>query len=122
MAISAISAETLEKRSIDNITDLLKAIPGTATVDQGTSQRKLVIRGVNSAGEPLTGLYYDETFIQGAPSTTNDAGQRMPELRLFDVERVEVLRGPQGTLYGASSMSGTVRALFNKPTSEFQAR
>ena len=122
MAISAISGETLEKRSLDNVTDLLKVVPGTAVVDQGTAQRKLVVRGVNSAGEPLTGLYYDETFIQGAPSTTNDAGQRMPELRLFDVERVEVLRGPQGTLYGASSMSGTVRALFNKPTSEFQAR
>ncbi len=122
MAITTVGGDTLEKRSLDNVTDLLKVIPGTAIVDQGTAQRKLVVRGVNSAGEPLTGLYYDETFIQGAPSTTNDAGQRMPELRLFDVERVEVLRGPQGTLYGASSMSGTVRALFNKPTNEFGAR
>jgi iron complex outermembrane receptor protein len=122
MAISTISGETLDKRSLENVTDLLKVIPGAGIQDQGAGQRRLVVRGVNSPGEALTGLYYNESFIQGAPSTTNDAGQRMPELRLFDVERIEVLRGPQGTLYGASSMSGTVRALFNQPTSEFQAR
>src|SRR5262249_53260179 len=52
----------------------------------------------------------------------NDAGQRLPDMGLLDVERIEVLRGPQGTLYGAGSMGGTVRVLFNKPTQEFATR
>ena len=119
LAITVVSGETIEKRGIDNVTDLLRTTPGLAVVDQGAGQRRLIVRGVNTAGETSTGLYYDETPIPGAPSTTNDAGQRMPDVRLLDVERIEMLRGPQGTLYGAGSMGGTVRALFNKPTSEF---
>ncbi len=122
LAITVVSGETLEKRGIDNVTDLLRSTPGLAVLDQGAGQRRLIVRGVQSAGEAQTGLYYDETPIPGAPSTTNDAGQRMPDARLLDVERIEVLRGPQGTLYGAGSMGGTVRALFNKPTSAFETQ
>lgn len=119
MSMLAVSGETLKQRGIDNVTDLLRATPGLSLIDQGAGQRRLVVRGVQSAGEAQTGLYYDETPMSaGAPSTTNDAGQRTPELRLFDVERIEVLRGPQGTLYGSGSMGGTVRVLFNKPTYE----
>ena len=122
LAITVVSGDTLEKRGVDNLTDLVRTTPGLALVDQGTGQRRLIVRGVVSGGEAQTGQYYDETPIPGAPSTTNDAGQRMPDARLFDVERIEVLRGPQGTLYGAGSMGGTVRALFNKPTSEFSTQ
>ncbi|MGH8237606.1 MAG: TonB-dependent receptor plug domain-containing protein, partial [Steroidobacteraceae bacterium] len=122
VAITVVSGETLEKRGIDNVPDLLRLTPGLGTVNQGAGQQRLVVRGVQSAGEAQAALYYDETPIPGAPSTTNDAGQRMPEARLFDVERIEVLRGPQGTLYGAGSMGGTVRALFKRPTSEFETQ
>lgn len=122
MSMLAVTGEAMKDRGIDNVADLLRATPGLSLVDQGAGQRRLVMRGVQSAGEAQTGLYYDETPVSaGAPSTTNDAGQRSPELRLFDVERVEVLRGPQGTLYGSGSMGGTVRVLFNKPTHEFGA-
>jgi iron complex outermembrane recepter protein len=122
MSMLAVSGKTLEERGIDNIADLLRATPGLSLVDQGPGQRRLVIRGVQSAGEAQTGLYYDETPVSGgAPSTTNDAGQRSPELRLFDIERIEVLRGPQGTLYGSGSMGGTVRVLFNKPEYDYAA-
>ena len=120
LAISAVSGTTLLDRGIDNVSDLLRTTPGLAVLDQGAGQRRFIVRGVQSAGEAQTGLYYDEASISaGAPGTTNDAGQRMPEIRLFDVERVEVLRGPQGTLYGSGSMGGTVRLLFNKPTNEY---
>lgn len=122
MSLLAVTGESLHERGIDNVADLLRTTPGLSLVDQGAGQKRLVIRGVQSAGETQTGLYYDETPVgAGAPSTTNDAGQRSPELRLFDVERLEVLRGPQGTLYGSGSMGGTVRVLFNKPTYEFAA-
>lgn len=122
MSMLAISGATMTERGIDNVADLLRATPGLSLVDQGAGQKRLVIRGVQSAGEAQTGLYYDETPVSaGTPSTTNDAGQRSPELRLFDVERIEVLRGPQGTLYGSGSMGGTVRVLFNKPTYDYAA-
>ncbi|MGH8241433.1 MAG: TonB-dependent receptor plug domain-containing protein, partial [Steroidobacteraceae bacterium] len=123
LAISAISGETLVDRSIDNIADLLRTTPGLTVQDQGPGQTRLVIRGVQSAGEAVTGLYYDEAPVSaGSPGTTNDAGQRMPEVRLIDVDRVEVLRGPQGTLYGSGSMGGTVRVIFNKPEQAYAAR
>lgn len=122
LSMLAVSGETLRDKGVDNVSDLLRTTPGLTIVDQGASQRRLVIRGVQSAGEAQTGLYYDETPVSGgAPSTTNDPGQRMPEIRLFDVGRVEVLRGPQGTLYGSGSMGGTVRVLFNKPTFDYAA-
>jgi iron complex outermembrane recepter protein len=122
LAISAVSGETLLDRGIDTASDLLRTTPGLSVLDQGAGQRRLIVRGVQSAGEAQTGLYYDEAPVgAGSPGTTNDAGQRMPEIRLFDVERVEVLRGPQGTLYGSGSMGGTVRVLFNKPTEEYAA-
>jgi iron complex outermembrane receptor protein len=123
LAVSAVSGATLADRGIDNVSDLLRTTPGLAVLDQGAGQRKLIVRGVQSAGESQTGLYYDEAPVgAGSPGTTNDAGQRMPEIRLFDVERVEVLRGPQGTLYGSGSMGGTVRVLFNKPTDAYAAQ
>jgi iron complex outermembrane recepter protein len=123
LAVSAVSGATLVDRGIDNVSDLLRTTPGLGVLDQGAGQRRFIVRGVQSAGEAQTGLYYDEALVSsGSPGTTNDAGQRMPEIRLFDVERIEVLRGPQGTLYGSGSMGGTVRVLFNKPTNEYQTQ
>jgi iron complex outermembrane receptor protein len=85
LAISAVSGATLLDRGIDNVTDLLRTTPGLAVLDQGAGQRRFIVRGVQSAGEAQTGLYYDEAPVSsGSPGTTNDAGQRMPEIRLFD--------------------------------------
>lgn len=122
ISLFAVSGRELADRGIDNVSDLMRASPGLTVIDQGPGQRRLVIRGIQSAGESQVGLYYDEAPLGGgAPSTTNDAGLRMPEVRLVDVARIEVLRGPQGTLYGAGSMGGTVRVLFNKPSQEYEA-
>ncbi len=83
-----------------------------AVQDQGPGDKKYVIRGVQSVGAATTGLYFDEIVMTA--NNRQDGGGRQPDLKLFDVERVEVLRGPQGTLYGASSMSGTIRVVSNK--------
>jgi outer membrane receptor protein involved in Fe transport len=72
---------------------------------------------VRSAGEATVGLYYDETPLTGPAGTTADASSTSADVNLFDVERVEVLRGPQGTLYGSGSMGGTLRVILNKPDS-----
>ena len=86
---------------------------GLSYNDLGPGDKKYVIRGVTSTGPATVGVYYDETVITA--SNSNDGGGREPDIRLFDLDRIEVLKGPQGTLYGASSMSGTIRYITKKP-------
>jgi iron complex outermembrane receptor protein len=115
MAITAVPAEVLADAGAQNINDMIKMVPGVSVQDAGAGQSRISIRGIYAAGEPTTGIYYDETSIPGSVGTTNDAGGHQPDLNLFDIDRVEVLRGPQGTLYGASSMGGAIRLISNKP-------
>jgi iron complex outermembrane recepter protein len=118
IAISAITGETLSNSGVQGIADLAASVPSLGFVDAGPAFRRVVIRGIQAAGEPTVGTYYDETPVTGSVGSANDAGGSTPELRLFDVERVEVLRGPQGTLYGSGSMGGTLRVIYNKPKFE----
>jgi outer membrane receptor protein involved in Fe transport len=115
LSIAAISGDTLAKTGATQMTDYFRQVPNlNVTASQGGSNR-ISIRGVNAAGEATVGLYYDETPVTGPSGTTQDSGGVAADMNLFDVERVEVLRGPQGTLYGSSSMAGTLRIIFNKP-------
>ena len=115
LSITAVSGELLERRGADDFIDYASSIPGLALVDQGPGERRLVIRGINGVGESQVGLYYDESFVTGAPGAEADSGARQPDFKLVDIDRVEVLRGPQGTLYGAGSVGGTLRVITNKP-------
>lgn len=118
VSIAAVSGETLAKLGATQLPDYFRQIPNL-NLTQGTLGRsRISIRGVNAAGEATVGLYFDETPITGPSGTSQDPGNNAPDLNLFDVERVEVLRGPQGTLYGASSMAGTLRIIFKKPNDE----
>ena len=118
MSIAAFDEASLRARGADNFLDYARAVPGLSVQDQGPGDKKYVIRGVQSVGAATTGLYFDEIVMTA--NNRQDGGGRQPDLKLFDIERVEVLRGPQGTLYGASSMSGTIRIVANKPdASEF---
>ncbi|MGV3479204.1 MAG: TonB-dependent receptor [Sphingobium sp.] len=115
ISISAVTGDTIANSGVQSIADLNASVPSLTFVDGGPSSRRVVIRGIQAAGEPTVGTYYDETPVTGAIGAGNDAGGSTPELRLFDVERVEVLRGPQGTLYGSGSMGGTLRVIYEKP-------
>lgn len=115
LAISAISGSTLEGMGITDTDQLARATPDLVFRESANGGSRIIMRNVQAAGEPTVGLYYDETPIIGSVGVNNDAGGNTPTLRLFDLERVEVLRGPQGTLYGSSSETGTVRLIFNKP-------
>jgi outer membrane receptor protein involved in Fe transport len=74
-----------------------------------------MVRGLNLPGESTVGLYYDNITMTGTGAEAGDFGRNQADLDLFDIERVEVLRGPQGTQYGANSVSGVVRIITNKP-------
>jgi outer membrane receptor protein involved in Fe transport len=119
ISITAVSQATLEQDEIKDINDFSRIAPGVSLIPSGqsttnsaqsTGDRTVVIRGISAtAGSPTTGIYLDDTPIQG-----REAGTVYPAI--FDIERVEVLRGPQGTLFGAGSEGGTVRFITPTPS------
>lgn len=113
MSIQAISGDDLEQRGIDQFIDFARSISGLSFEDQGPGDKEIVLRGLQSTGAATTGLYFDDIVMTS--NHRQDGGGRQPDIKLVDMERIEVLKGPQGTLYGASSMGGTVRMITNKP-------
>jgi outer membrane receptor protein involved in Fe transport len=110
IAISAISAEDFERRNALSMDDLQTAVPGLRMVDIGTGSQRIQMRGVSQyLGQATVGNYIDEV------SVTNIGPSGVAEVQLLDLERVEVLRGPQPALYGESSMGGTIRYITAKP-------
>jgi iron complex outermembrane receptor protein len=109
-AISAVTGTTLEAMGAQSFTDYARSIPGLTFQDAGAGRQIPTIRGINpSAGRPAVGYYIDET-----PIPTSYSGFVVnPEL--IDLARVEVLRGSQGTLYGSSSIGGTIKLVPNSP-------
>jgi iron complex outermembrane recepter protein len=110
ISIVALSADELQKRQITSIDDLTGAVPGLAIQSGSNSQRRIELRGVgNTYGTfSLIGLYLDEADV-------TSAGEAQLDLPTYDLERVEVLRGPQGTLYGEGSAGGTIRFITKNP-------
>lgn len=115
IAISVATGVALERSGTTSFTDLTRTAPSLRIVDSGPGNRRVLIRGIQSSGEPTVGVYYDEVPVSGSVSTSSDSAGTTPDFRLFDVERAEVLRGPQGTLFGSGSMGGTMRIIFKKP-------
>jgi iron complex outermembrane receptor protein len=113
VSIQAISGDTLQSAGVAGIMGIAGDIPGLSVQDLGPGDKKYVIRGINSTGDATTGVYYGEAVISG--SNSDDGGGFESDIRLYDMDRIEVLRGPQGTLYGASSMSGTIRFIPKAP-------
>ncbi len=114
-SIAAVTNEDLEQSGATNIVDVARNIPGLYITDLGPGQSQVAIRGI-SAGQVVrdqpgvkesVGIYLDESPISVALFT--------PDLDLYDLDRIEVLRGPQGTLYGAGSDAGTVRYITAQP-------
>jgi iron complex outermembrane recepter protein len=111
-SIAVVSGEDADEAGSRSTSDLTAQVAALASTDLGSGQNKLAIRGLSDGfiagrSQSLVGLYLDESRL------TDDAPD--PNLRLVDINRIEVVRGPQGTLYGAGSMGGLVRIITNKP-------
>lgn len=113
IAIQALTGDALSKSGATQFSDYASRVPSLSFQDLGPGDKKYIIRGINSTGAATVGAYYDEAVISA--DNRNDGGGRNTDIRLYDIERIEVLKGPQGTLYGASSESGTIRIITNKP-------
>jgi outer membrane receptor protein involved in Fe transport len=117
--ISAVSGEVLQRGIITDAVEALRTVPGVTMQDRGFRNAGvatgIVMRGINVdngsngdvplAAAPTVTTYVNDTAVYGA-------------FILKDIERVEVLRGPQGTLYGSGSLAGTVRYIMRKPDTE----
>lgn len=119
IAVTVLSSEDLRKSGIVDIAQIAARTPGFTYQEQIGNQQEVVIRGIGtlrltgSAAEPSVGLFVDEVYI-GRRGTASPA--------IFDLERVEVVRGPQGTLYGKNVVGGAVNLITARPSHETSGR
>jgi len=116
VAVTVINTDSLDRLGLSSLSDFENLVPSLSVQEYGPGQNKISIRGIADPGnidptnledQSLVAVYLDDTPISLQGAT--------PDLKVFDLERVEVLRGPQGTLYGAGSMAGTIRFISRKP-------
>ena len=115
LSMRVLSGADLGRSAIETFDRAAQQLPGLTPTSTGTGRTRLTLRGVYGSGEATTALYYNDVPVSGPSGTTADPGSSFPELLLVDLDRLEVLRGPQGTLYGASAMGGAVKAVFSRP-------
>ena len=114
--ITAVSGQTISDSGLSDLNDIAAVVPGLVTADLGADSgvnNSLIMRGLNANNPGATNILPNvvepsvSTYLNNTPVYLN--------LKLADLNRVEVLRGPQGTLYGSGSVGGTVRFIFNEP-------
>ena len=120
LAVSAFSGETLERTGATQVTDLQGSVPNLNLVQgRGSSNAtNIYIRGIGQPDalqtfDPAVGVYVDDVYYSRIRGSQFD---------LLDLERIEVLRGPQGTLYGKNTIGGALRLVSRRPGQEFRAR
>jgi iron complex outermembrane recepter protein len=108
-SVSVISGDRLEKEHAQRLSDYLTKVPSANVIESQAGQSRIVLRGINTGGVGATvATYIDEAPFGSATALANGAVD-VPDIDPFDLARVEVLRGPQGTLYGANSLGGLVK-------------
>ena len=115
ISLTAVTGADIQDRGLTDLSSLAQSVPGVSIRTSGPGMTELEMRGIASVGgnSPTVGFYFDETPLT-APSATNE-GKIVISPALYDLNRVEVLRGPQGTLYGSGSMGGTIKLVPNAP-------
>ncbi|MDE2296152.1 MAG: TonB-dependent receptor [Gammaproteobacteria bacterium] len=115
ISITALSGAELQAAGLTNMLAVAQQVPGLSFKTAGPGQTEFEMRGLTSTGgeSPTVGFYLDETAL--TPPAMAQNGKVVIDPDLYDLNRIEVLRGPQGTLYGAGSMGGTVKLVTNPP-------
>jgi len=122
ISITAVSGTELQARGIVDFASLASETPGISMRTNGPGQTEFEMRGMTSSGgnSPTVGFYLDDVPMTSPAQAQN--GKVVIDPSLYDLNRAEMLRGPQGTLYGSGSMGGTVKLITNQPnTQEFHA-
>jgi iron complex outermembrane recepter protein len=115
ISMSALSGDQMAAAGINSVEDVVHDIPGLSMRSSGPGLTEFEARGLASNGgaAPTVGFYLDEVPL--SPPAMAQVGKVVIDPNLYDISRVEVLRGPQGTLYGSGSMGGTIKVVTNQP-------
>ena len=122
-SVTVVGGAALERQQATNFQDYLKLVPGLQLNQSTPGVGRLVLRGINTGGVASTVAVYVDEVPFGSSSGLVNGAILAGDFDTFDVSRIEVLRGPQGTLYGASSLGGVLKFVTNEPdTDAFAAR
>jgi iron complex outermembrane recepter protein len=115
ISLSAVTGDQLAAAGIATVEDVARFVPGLSMRSSGPGTTEYEARGLASNGgaAPTVGFYLDEVPL--SPPALAQDGKVVIDPDLYDVNRIEVLRGPQGTLYGSGSMGGTIKIVTNQP-------
>ncbi|MDH7973120.1 TonB-dependent receptor [Sphingomonas sp. AR_OL41] len=114
-SISIVSGAVLEQRHATSLVDYAALVPGLSLQQQNAGEARVILRGINTGGSsPTVAIYIDDTPFGSSTGQTN-AAHLAGDIDPFDIERIEVLRGPQGTLYGANSLGGLLKYVTTAP-------
>lgn len=114
--IQVFGGENLDKNGVAGMEDYLQDVPSVSLQKSGVGKANIAIRGISNLntldigyadGSPTTGIYFNDVAIRGSGV--------FPDLNIFDLQRIEVLKGPQGTLYGEGSMGGAIKMIMMPP-------
>ena len=114
-SVSAFTGADLQARGVTSFATLAQGTPGVSLKSEGPSQTEVEMRGMTSSGgnSATVGFYLNDVPLTGPANAQN--GHAVIDPDLYDLNRIEVLRGPQGTLFGSGAMGGTVRLITNQP-------
>jgi outer membrane receptor protein involved in Fe transport len=122
-SVAVLAGDTLEDHRVEELQDLAPMVAGLTVTGGEPATTRLTMRGINTGGVASTVGVYNDDVPFGSSSGLANGAVLAANFDTFDLARVEVLRGPQGSLYGASSVGGALKYVMNRPTTAgFEAR
>ncbi len=118
ISMQAFTAQTLQQLNVSTLDDYIKYLPNVSTANNGPGQNEIFMRGLSAGSQPSQGSGSTGLWPNVAIYLDNQSGQlpnRNLDIYTADLDRIEILAGPQGTLYGAGAEAGVIRYITNQP-------